>query len=231
MRELIDGSDLLRAPGRPHDPYSLRCLPQVHGAIRDALGYARAAIEVELHSIGDNPVVIEADGVALSGGNIHGEPIAIPLDTVTIALIELASLSQRRTHHLVNCPFDVGLPPKLARNPEESFGLLLLNTAAAALVSELKTLGTPVSTESIGVDAMEDHVSMAAVAARQARQATDHARTVVALELACAAQALDFQGPDRASAPTRELHRAVRQRLPFAEHDTPIDVTPLRELL
>jgi histidine ammonia-lyase len=231
MRELLDGSDLLRAPGRPHDPYSLRCIPQVHGAIRDALDYARTAVGIELRSIGDNPIVLAEDGIALSGGNIHGEPIAIPLDTVTIAIIELATLSQRRTHHLVNCPFAVGLPPKLTPHPEHSFGLLLLNTAAAGLVSELKSASTPASVESIGVDVMEDHVSMAAVSARQAKAAVELARTVISIELACAAQGLDFQGADSASPPTRRLHKAVRDRVAFALHDAPIDVTPLRELV
>lgn len=231
VRRLIDGSGLLRAPGRPHDPYSLRCIPQVHGAVRDAITYARGAVEVELRSIGDNPVVMAADAVALSGGNIHGEPIAIPLDTVSLAIAELAALSQRRTHHLVNCPFDIGLPAKLSTHPGEGFGLLMLNTTAAALVSELKANASPASVESIGVDAMEDHVSMAAVAARKAAATVELARTVVAVELACAAQALDFQGPEQASPAARELHREVRELLAFVDSDVPVDVASLRGLV
>jgi histidine ammonia-lyase len=230
LRELVSGSELLRAATRPHDPYSLRCVPQVHGAIRDAVAYARAALDVELNAIGDNPVVLADDGVALSGGNIHGEAIAIPMDTVTIAIVELATLSQRRTHHLLSGALDANLPPKLSPSHEDSFGLLLLNTAAAALVSESKTLAVPASIESIGVDHMEDHVSMAALAARKAGVVLGLARTVIAIELACAAQAIDFTGVDRASMPTKRLHQAVRQLVPFAEADAPLDVTPLREL-
>jgi len=231
LRDLIAGSDLLRAPGRPHDPYSLRCLPQVHGAVRDAVAYARSAVEIEIGSIGDNPVVILPDKVILSGGNIHGEPIAIPMDTVTIAMAELAALSQRRTAHLVSCPFDVGLPPKLTDSPGDSFGLLMVNTTAAALVSEIRTLAAPAAIESIDVDHMEDHVSMAAVAARKAAAVVDLVTHVCAAELACAAQALDFHGPGRASAPTQELHAAVRERLPFVTADRPLDVSELVDLL
>jgi histidine ammonia-lyase len=203
----------------------------VHGAVRDAIAYARRACEIELSSVGDNPLIFADDAIAISGGNFHGEPIAIPLDTVTIAVCELASLSQRRTHHLVNCAFEIGLPEKLAVAPEESFGFLLLNTSAAALVSELRGLTMPSSIESIGVDPMEDHVSMASVSARRAQDAVELARRVVAIELACAAQALDFQGAARASGPTRALHEAVRARLPFLQHDEPIVSERLVELL
>jgi histidine ammonia-lyase len=231
MRELLAGSTLVRAPGRPHDPYSLRCVPQVHGAVRDAISYARNACETELASIGDNPLIFAEDHVAVSGGNFHGEPIGIPMDTVATALCELASLSQRRIHLLVNCPFDIGLPARLAVAPDENFGLLLSNTTAAALVSEMRTLAMPASIESIGVDAMEDHVSMAAVAARQACAMGELARRVVAIELACAAQALDFQGVGRASAPTRNLHEDVRARMPFMERDAPLRIEPLLGLL
>ena len=231
MRAHLAGSTLLRHPGRPHDPYSLRCIPQVHGAIRDALSYARAALTIEITSIGDNPVVIADDDATLSGGNIHGEPIAIPMDTLAIALCELAALSQRRTQHLVDCPFDIGLPAKLTADPSEQFGMLLHNTAAAALVSELRGCATPAATESIGVDTMEDHVSMAAVAARKARHAAGLARSVVAIELLCAAQALDFQQPGNASPAVRVLHRAVREHVSFQTADRPTSTARLEELL
>jgi histidine ammonia-lyase len=231
MRALLEHSELLRDPGRPHDPYSLRCIPQVHGAVRDALRYAHAAIEVELRSIGDNPVVVLADGTTLSGGNIHGEPIAIPMDTVAIALTELAALSQARTLHLVACRFDVGLPPKLSPAARNGFGLSMLNTTASALVSEMRSLLGAASAESIGVDHMEDHVSMAAVAARKAGMVLGLARRVAAVELACAAQALEFQGVGNASAAAQELHARVRERLAFVDADTPVDVDSLLELL
>ena len=230
VRKLLAGSELLRHAGRPHDPYCLRCLPQVHGAIRDASDYARRAVEIELRSVGDNPLVFAGDGVTLSGGNFHGECLAIPLDALTLAMIELAVLSQRRTYHLVNPAFDVGLPPRLTRDPD-AFGLLMLNTSASAVVSELKTLAAPASIESIAVDHMEDHVSMAAVAARKAGAAVELARQVAAIELACAAQALDFQGAEHASEATRELHAAVRKRVAFLEADRPLPVGPLEDLL
>jgi histidine ammonia-lyase len=231
MRELLAGSALLHAPGRPHDPYCLRYLPQVHGAVRDALDHAARAIAVEIAAVGDNPVVIAADGVTLSGGNFHGEPLALPLDGVAVALAEVAALSQARTAHLVDPRWDVGLPAKLAPDPDEGFGLLMLNTAAAALVSEARVRARPASLESIGVDPMEDHVSMAAVAARGALAVLEIARRVVAIELACAGQAVEIQGVEHAAAPARALHAALRERVPFAAADGRVDVEPLVGLL
>ena len=231
MREQLTGSELLRAPGRPHDPYSLRCLPQVHGAVRDALDHAAAAITVEISAVGDNPVVLAADGVTLSGGNFHGEPLALPLDGVALALAEIAALSQARTAHLVDPRWEVGLPAKLAADPAEGFGLLMLNTAAAALVSEARVRARPAVLESIGVDPMEDHVSMAAVSARGALAVLEIARRVVAIELVCAGQAVEFQGVERVAEPGRALHAALRERVPFAATDGPVDIEPLVELL
>lgn len=231
MRRLLAGSELLHAPGRPHDPYCLRCLPQVHGAVRDALQYARAAVETELSSVGDNPLVFAADRTTISGGNFHGEPIAIPLDTVAVAICELAAYSQRRTHQLVDPAFDVGLPSKLSPEPDERFGLLLLNTAAAALVSECRSLAVPASIESIAVDVMEDHVSMAAVAARKAGAVVELARRVVGIELICAVQALEFHLPARPSRPVEELCARVRERVPFVDADQPVRVEAVLDLV
>lgn len=231
MRRLLAGSELLHAAGRPHDPYCLRCLPQVHGAVRDALAYARAAVETEIASVGDNPLVFAADRTTISGGNFHGEPIAIPLDTVAVAICELAAYSQRRIHQLVDPAFDVGLPPKLSPQPDERFGLLLLNTAAAALVSECRSLAAPASIESIAVDPMEDHVSMAAVAARKAGAVGELARRVVGIELVCAVQALEFHRPARASRPVEELCIRVRERVPFVDADRPLRVEAVLDLV
>jgi histidine ammonia-lyase len=231
VRDLLAGSALLRAPGRPHDPYCLRCLPQVHGAVRDALDHAARAVAVEIAAVGDNPVVIAADGVTLSGGNFHGEPLALPLDGVAVAIAEVAALSQARTAHLVDPRWDVGLPAKLAPDPAEGFGLLMLNTAAAALVSEARVRARPASLESIGVDPMEDHVSMAAVAARGALAVLEIARRVVAIELACAGQAVEIQGVEHAAPAARALHAALRERVPFAAADGRVDVEPLVGLL
>jgi histidine ammonia-lyase len=231
MRALLTGSQLVRDPGRRHDPYSLRCVPQVHGAVRDALNYAHGAVDVEIRSVSDNPVVFPADGETLSGGNFHGAPIVAVLDALAPALTSLAALAQRRIHHLVNPIFDVGLPKKLAANPDEQIGLVLLNTAAASLVSECATLSMPASVMSIGVDEMEDHVSMAAVAARKLQQIVANVRGVLAMELLCAAQALDFQRPERATDPVEDLHESVRHRIPFLAEDVPIAVSVLEDLV
>lgn len=231
MRELLRGSALLRGPGRVHDPYCLRCLPQVHGAVRDALEYARAALEIEISSVGDNPLVFAEDGVTLSGGNFHGEPLAIPFDAAGIALAELAALSQLRTRQLLGATPDTGLPANLSRHAADGFGLLMLNTAASALVSEARTRARPASLESIGVDAMEDHVSMAALAARGATAVLDLARRVVAIELACAAQALELRGLEGAAAPAVALHAAVRAHVEFLDEDRPVSTDVLAVLL
>ena len=231
MRAMLAGSSLVRDPGRRHDPYSLRCLPQVHGAVRAALAYGRAAVEVEIRSVGDNPLVFAADGDVVSGGNFHGAPLSLPMDALCTAVATLAALSQRRTSHLVDPLPGSRLPPKLARLPDEQLGLLLANTAAASLVSECAVRAAPASVTSIAVDVMEDHVSMAALAAQKAAEAVAAARQVIAIELLCAAQALDYQGVADASAPIQELHRAVRERLPFLNDDRPVDVASLEDLL
>jgi histidine ammonia-lyase len=231
MRELLDGSELVRAPGRPHDPFSLRALPQVHGAARDALSHARAVLEVELGAVTDNPVVV-ADGRILSSCNFHGAPIALPMDLVALAVHEVASLSQRRVAQLVApLPNVEELPAKLTPKPSERFGLVQLANVAAALVGEVAMRTRPVSPDAVTVDVMEDHVSMGALAARQAAEAATLARRVLAVELACAAQALDFRGVERASAPARELHAAVRERLAFVDEDRALNLDPLQELL
>ena len=231
MRAMLAGSGLVRDPGRRHDPYSLRCLPQVHGAIRAALAYARSAVDVEIRSVGDNPLVFAADGDVVSGGNFHGAPLSLPMDALCTAIAMLAALSQRRTGHLVDPLPGSRLPPKLARLPDEQLGLLLANTAAASLVSECAVRAAPASVTSIAVDVMEDHVPMAALAAQKAAETVKTARQVMAIELLCAAQALDYQGPASASVPVQELHVAVRERLPFLTDDRPVNVASLEDLL
>jgi len=231
MRELLRGSQLLRNPDRRHDPYSLRCIPQVHGAVRDALSYARRAVEIELRSVCDNPLVFPDGHRAISGGNFHGAPLGIPLDALGTAVATLAALSQRRTHHLVHPVLDARLPDKLATDPATQSGLLMANTAAAALVSECSALAAPASVNSIPADEMEDHVSMAAFAAQKAALIVARARRVVALELLCAGQALDFQGVERASEPVRDLHARLRERMAFLGADRPVHVAPIEELL
>jgi len=230
LREVLAGSKLVGCSQRPHDPFSVRCLPQVHGAIRDALHVVERTLDIELASVTDNPVVL--DNQILSGGNFHGEPLALPLDALSLAISELATLSQRRTQHLVvgDLPGS-GTPPKLSTAPAERMGMLMVPSLAAALVSECRLRTQPASRESIPVDVMEDHVSMAALAARQVLMGVQLARLVVAAELAAAAQALDFHDITLASSPTRRLHGQVRDRLAFLDVDRPLDITVLTDLL
>jgi histidine ammonia-lyase len=218
IRALTAGSALLDRPkSRVHDPYCLRCLPQVHGASRDAWSYARGAVEIELDANSDNPLVFPETDEWLSGGNFHAQPVGIPMDTLAVAVAELASISQRRTQHLVSPVYDDGLPDKLSPHPERSIGLFMLNTTAAALVSENKTLCFPASVDSIAVDTTEDHVSMGSVAARKADGVIANTANVLALELVCACQALEYQGVADAAPAARAVHALVR------EHVAPLD--------
>jgi histidine ammonia-lyase len=220
LRALTAGSALLSGPaGRIHDPYCLRCAPQVHGASRDAYAYARAAVELELNANTDNPLVFPDEGDWVSGGNFHAQPLGLPLDTLAVAMAELASLSQRRTQHLVAPVYDVGLPDRLSPHPERSIGLFMLNTTAAALVSENKALCFPASVDSIAIDTTEDHVSMASVAARKTAAVIENTARVLAIELACACQALDLHAGEQPSAAAQRAVAAVRETVPFVVDD------------
>ena len=185
LRALLEGSRII--PGhakctRVQDPYSLRCAPQVHGAARDVLDHVQRVVEIEANAVTDNPLVFE-DGDILSGGNFHGEPVAMAADTLKLAAAELASISERRIELLVN-PDLSGLPAFLARQPGLESGLMIAQVTAAALVSENKVLAHPACVDSIPTSAgKEDHVSMGAAAARQARAIVDNARRVLAIEL------------------------------------------------
>lgn len=238
LRHLFRESALMRSHhGTRHkvqDPYSLRCVPQVHGAVRDALAYVRRVLEIEINAATDNPLVFpDGDAVdpetlatgrgrVVSGGNFHGEPVAIALDLAKIALAELASISERRTALLVDGHLS-GLPPFLVADAGLNSGLMLLQYTAAALVSENKVLAHPASVDSIPTSAnQEDHVSMGATAARQAREILHNAEHVLALELLCAAQGLDFRLADGGLRPgvgVAEAHRLVRARVAHLDAD------------
>lgn len=220
IRALTAGSDLVAGPkSRVHDPYCLRCLPQIHGASRDAWTYARGAVEIELNANTDNPLVFPDQDDWISGGNFHAQPVGIPMDTLAVAIAEIGSVAQRRTQHLVSPVYDDGLPDKLSPHPERSIGLFMLNTTAAALVSESKTLCFPASVDSIAVDTTEDHVSMAAVGARKTWTVIVNSARVLALELICATQALDLQGVAGASPAAQAVHALVRHSIPFLDED------------
>jgi histidine ammonia-lyase len=222
LRELCAGSGLLAGDGgRVHDPYCIRCMPQVHGASRDAFAYAMQAVQTELDACTDNPLIFE-DGTWTSAGNFHAQPIGLPMDSAAVLVAELASISQRRTQHLVAPVYDVGLPAKLSRQPDLGSGLFMANTTAAALVSENKTLSFPASVDSMAVDTTEDHVSMGSVAARKALAIIRNTANVLAIELICACQALDLHAPLEASPDISAVHRLVRETVPFLAEDRPL---------
>jgi histidine ammonia-lyase len=210
LRHLLRESGLQRAHhGSAHkvqDPYSLRCVPQVHGAVRDALDHLRRVLDVELNSATDNPLVFPSGGdvpsealatgggLVISGGNFHGEPIALALDFAKLALAELGSISERRTALLLDPRLNGGLPAFLSPAPGLNSGLMMVQYTAAALASENKVLAHPSSSDSIPTSAnQEDHVSMGAAAARHARTVLAHVEQILAIELLCAAQALDLR--------------------------------------
>jgi histidine ammonia-lyase len=213
LRRLITASEILQqAPPRPkvQDAYALRCIPQVHGASRDAIAYARRVIEIEINSATDNPLIFPDDDRVISGGNFHGQPVALALDLLAIATSELANIAERRIERLVN-PHLSGLPAFLTRDGGLHSGLMLAQYTAAALVSENKILSHPASVDSIPTSAnQEDHVSMGTIAARKAARVLAHAQQVIGIELICGAQALDFHRPMRPGKGTGRAYDAVR---------------------
>jgi histidine ammonia-lyase len=222
MRELVAGSTIReshRDCGKVQDAYSLRCVPQVHGAVRDALGFAGEKIGIEINSATDNPLVFAAGGDSLSGGNFHGAPVALACDVGTIAVTDLASIGERRIERLVN-PDLSGLPAFLVEEGGLNSGFMIAQVTAAALVSESKTLSHPASVDSIPTSAnKEDHVSMGATAAWKFARAVDNLEKVIAIELMCAAQALELRRPLRSSPRLERAHALIRSRVPKWEKD------------
>ena len=200
--------------GRVQDAYSLRCMPQVHGAARDALDYAGRTHLVEMNSATDNPMVFAASGEILSGGNFHGQPVALASDIVSISSAQLAAISERRTERLVN-PTLSGLPPFLAREGGLHSGLMMAHVTAAALASETKTLAHPASVDSIPTSAgKEDHVSMGPTAAWKASRAVANLSRVLAVELLAACEAVEFHRPVRSSPALEAVVALVRESVP-----------------
>jgi histidine ammonia-lyase len=221
---LLDGSAINKSHehcGQVQDAYSLRCAPQVHGAARDALAFVQRTVEVEANAATDNPMVFAGDGDVVSGGNFHGAPIAIASDLATIAVAQLASISERRSDRLLN-PALSGLPPFLTTQSGLHSGLMMAQVTAAALVSEIKTLGHPASVDSIPTSAgREDHVSMSMGAALKAARAVALARDVISIELLCACQAIDLLAPLVTSPPLARVHARVRNIVPMLGADRP----------
>jgi histidine ammonia-lyase len=222
LRALLAGSPVVESHadcGRVQDPYTLRCAPQVLGAVMDAVEYVRGVIERELAAVTDNPLVFPESGDVLSGGNFHGQPLSLPLDHLALALCELASFSERRIYALLS-PSYAGLPPFLSPRPGLSSGLMIAQYAAAALVNECQVLSHPAGAGSIPTSAgQEDFNSMGALAALKARTVVENAAQVVATELVCAVQGLEFHRPLRSTEALERAAARVRSYVPRVEED------------
>lgn len=226
LRRLIAGSEIRESHkdcGRVQDAYSLRCIPQVHGAVRDTLEFCRKTFAIEMNSAVDNPLVFVsngADGDIISGGNFHGEPLAFALDYMAIALSALAGISERRIERLVNPALNEGLPPFLAGDAGINSGFMMPQVTAAALASENKVLAHPASVDSITTSGnKEDYVSMGMTAAIKLKKVVANTTHVLAIEACAAAQALDFLAPLKSSPALQRAHTAIRTVSPKIEKD------------
>lgn len=201
------------------DAYSLRCVPQVHGASKDALRRAEETLTIEINAATDNPLIMPDTGEAISGGNFHGQPIALVMDYLKLALAELGNISERRTNRLLDAHLS-DLPPFLTAYPGEDSGLMITQYTAASLVSENKVLVHPASADSIPTSAnQEDHVSMGTIAARQAREILNNVRYILAIECLAAVQGIDFLAPLEPGKGTGAAHKAIRAVVPHLDED------------
>lgn len=215
LRRLIEGSEIREShrhdDSRVQDAYSLRCIPQVHGAVLHALEHAKEVLEIESGSATDNPLVFVDDESVISGGNFHGAPVALTLDYAAIAMTDLSSISERRIERLVNPDLSEGLPPFLTRDAGMESGFMIPQVCAVALLNESKVLSHPASVDNVPTSAgKEDHVSMGMVAATKFRRVVQNASRVVAIEMLAAAQGIEFRRPLRSSALIEEAHKRLR---------------------
>lgn len=228
LRELIEGSEI-RESHRDHvvdprvqDAYALRCMPQVHGAVRDSLAHARRILEIEINSATDNPLIFAEAGEVLSGGNFHGEPIALTLDYAAIAIADLGTISERRVERLVN-PDLSGLPAFLTPDPGMNSGMMIAQIVAASLIAENNVLAHPASVANLPTSGnKEDHVSMGMTSALKFAQIVKNVEMIVAIELMCAAQGLDFLKPLKPGPRLARAYSRVRAVIPSLERDTPL---------
>ncbi|MFM8270258.1 MAG: histidine ammonia-lyase [Pseudomonadota bacterium] len=222
VRRFMQGSEIAKSHencDRVQDPYSFRCVPQVHGAVRELLRFVRETLSVELNAATDNPLVNSKTGELISQGNFHGQPIAFALDILAMALSELSSLSERRTAKLIDPQFS-SLPAFLVKDEGVNSGFMIPHVAAASLVSENKLLSHPASTDSIPTsNEKEDHVSMGPIAARKAKTALQNTTYVLAIEALASCQALDFRKPLKPGKGPAFLYREIRKQIPMIESD------------
>ncbi|MFC3885738.1 histidine ammonia-lyase [Bacillus songklensis] len=221
IRRMVSGSQLITKQGelRVQDAYSLRCIPQVHGASWQALDYVKEKLEIEMNAATDNPLIFDDGEKVISGGNFHGQPIALAMDFMKIAVAELANISERRIERLVNPQLN-DLPPFLSPVPGLQSGAMIMQYCAASLVSENKTLAHPASVDSIPSSAnQEDHVSMGTIASRHAHQIIQNVRRVLAVELICALQAVEYRGIEKMASFTKSLYEEARKLIPSITQD------------
>ncbi|MFS0823370.1 histidine ammonia-lyase [Bacillus sp. 1P02SD] len=221
IRDFLSGSQLITRQGekRVQDAYSLRCIPQVHGASWQALDYVKEKLEIEMNAATDNPLIFEDGNLVISGGNFHGQPIAIAMDFMKIAVAEFASISERRIERLVNPQLN-DLPPFLSAQPGLQSGAMIMQYVAASLVSENKTLAHPASVDSIPSSAnQEDHVSMGTIGSRHAYQIIQNVRRVLAIECICALQAVEYRGTHKMSPVTLAFYKEARKIVPSITED------------
>ena len=219
FRELLEGSEIIKQPKvHVQDPYSFRCIPQVHGASKDTIRYVKSVIETEINSATDNPTVFPDEDLIISAGNFHGQPIAIPMDMLTIALSELSNISERRIYKLISG--QRGLPNFLVAKPGLNSGFMIPQYTAASIVSQSKGLCMPASADSIpSSQGQEDHVSMGANAATKLVRVVENTERVLAIELFNAAQALEFRRPLRSSWTIEKIFAGYRKIVPFIDDD------------
>ena len=222
LRRLVRGSRIVRSHqgcSKVQDMYSLRCMPQVHGAVREALGHVRRILEIEINSATDNPLVFPEQELVVSGGNFHGQPVSLALDHAAAALCSLASISERRIASMMDSTIS-RLPSFLTSRGGLNSGFMMAQVTAASLVSESKSLAHPASIDSIPTSAnQEDHVSMGMTAARQAARVLENAEQVLAIELLCAAQGIDLRLPLQPGRGTLAVYRAVRRQVKRLDRD------------
>lgn len=222
LRRLLADSEIVKAHvdcAKVQDPYSLRCMPQVHGAARDGVAFTRNALAIEINSATDNPLVFADEELIVSGGNFHGQPVSQALDMLAIAVTQLAAISERRVEQLVN-PSLSGLPPFLTANSGLNSGFMIAQVTAAALVAESRILCHPACVDSIPSSAgREDHVSMGMTAALKASQVVEHVNSVLAIELLCGAQALDMRKGLKAGRGVAAAYEVIRSEIPYMEND------------
>jgi histidine ammonia-lyase len=229
LRELLTNSEIREShregDPRVQDAYSLRCIPQVHGAVRGALAHARDVIEIETGSGTDNPLVFAAEGDVISGGNFHGAPLGLAFDYAAIAVTDLMAISERRIDRLINPDLNEHLPPFLTSHPGTGSGFMIAHVAAVALLNEAKVLAHPASSDNVPTSGgKEDHVSMGMTAALKLRQIVENGEACLAIELMAAAEGLEYRKPLRPGKGVEEAYEAVRSVVPRLTEDRPLYV-------